>query len=177
MATTTYKQSKTTDFFYKLSYVVYIFGLPNFWLEDLKLSKRFIRFWDKFTIFNNGLIYVLIAFEFGAFFTQSHLTQKQNSNFVVYAISHPMLCSFRVMMAMLQDKVKLVMYNLAVGLKEVYNDPEVERQMLRSTYMYLFALVFSCALSMVMYAAEAIWDVVRYGMAFLCLKCQNTWFI
>lgn len=162
---TTYKRSKTTDFFYKLSYAVYFCGLPNFWLEDLKLSKTFVTFYDKFSMFNNGLIYLLILFELASFFTQENLTEKQKSNLLVYALSHPMLCSFRVMMSRLQEKVRLVMYTLTVGLKAVHNDPEVERQMLASTYMYLFALLFSCTLSMVMYAAEGIWEVARYGMA------------
>ncbi|KAJ8727302.1 hypothetical protein PYW07_001421 [Mythimna separata] len=166
MESTTFKRSKTTDFFYKLCYVVYFCGLPNFWLEELKLPKRFVRIYDKFTTFNNTLICFLVVFELASFFTQKNLTEKQKSNLILYGISHPMLCCFRLMLSRLQGKVKLVMYNLTVRLKAVHNDPEVERQMLRTTNMYMFALVFSCLMSMVMYAAEAGWEVVRYDVTF-----------
>ncbi|KAJ8733563.1 hypothetical protein PYW08_001861 [Mythimna loreyi] len=166
MESTTFNRTKTTDFFYKLCYVVYFCGLPNFWLEELKLSKRFVRLYDKFTMINNSLICFLVLFELGSFFTQTNLEENQKSNLILYAISHPMLCIFRLMLSRLQDKVKLVMYNLTVGLKSVHNDPEVERQMLATTYMYLFALVSSCLLSMFMYAAEAILDVIRYDVTF-----------
>ncbi|KAJ8727301.1 hypothetical protein PYW07_001420 [Mythimna separata] len=169
MGSTSFTRSKTTDFFYKLSYVVYLFGLPNYWLEELKLPKRFVRLYDKFLMFNNGLIYFLIFFELAAFFTQTNLTEKQNSNLILYALSHPMLFSFHVMLSRLQNKVRLLMYNLTVRLKAVHNDLEVERQMLTRTYMYVFALLFSCCLSMVMYAAEAVWEVVRYDVTFTTL--------
>nr|AOE48028.1 putative odorant receptor OR23 [Athetis lepigone] len=169
MESSTYQHSKTTVFFYRLSFVVYILGLPNFWLEDLKLSKTFVKFFDKFTKFNNLLIYLLILFEFGSFLTQENLSVKQKSNLLLYAISHPMLCMFRVMMARLKEKVRKVMYSLTVELKRVHNDPEVERQMLASTYMYMFAVLFSCLLSMIMYAAEAIWEVVRDDVTFTTL--------
>nr|ALM26217.1 odorant receptor 28 [Athetis dissimilis] len=166
METSTYQHSKTTVFFYRLSFAVYILGLPNFWIEDLKLSKTFVKFYDKFTNINNLLIYFLILFEVASFFTQENLTDKQKSNLLLYGISHPMVCMFGVMMARLQEKVRRVMYTLTVELKRVHNDPEVERQMLASTYMYMFAVTFSCVMSMIMYIAEAVWEVVRYDVTF-----------
>ncbi|KAJ8733564.1 hypothetical protein PYW08_001862 [Mythimna loreyi] len=169
MESTKFKRSKTTDFFYKLCHAIYFFGLPNFWLEELNLSKRFVRLYDKFMTFNNGLIYFLIAFEMGSFFTQTNLTEQQKSDLILYALSHPMLFSFHAMLSRLQDKVRLLMYNLAVALKAVYNDPEVERQMLTRTYIYVFAFLYSCVMSMFMYAAGAIWAVVRYDATFTTL--------
>ncbi|XP_026738341.1 uncharacterized protein LOC113501409 [Trichoplusia ni] len=168
-AETLYEQSKTTDFFYKIYFIVYIFGLPNYWIEDLKLPTRFVRVYDRFTMFNNALIFTLICTELLAPFTQHNLSQKQQSNFLIYCISHPMLYGFRVIMATHQKKVKTLLYSLTVVLKRVHNDPEVEKQMIHSAVMYLFALCFSCALSMFMYTFDASWEMVRHNATFTTL--------
>ncbi|KAF9414778.1 hypothetical protein HW555_007410 [Spodoptera exigua] len=164
--TTSYTRSKTTNFFYKINFIIYTFGLPNFWIEDLKLTKKFVKFYDKFSMFNNTLIFLLIIFELCSYFTQTGLTEKQQSNRLIYAISHPMLFMFRVMMTSIKERVRLVMYSLTVGLKRVHNDPEVEKQMIACTVMYLSALLLSCLMSMIMYAAEGFWEVVRNGNTF-----------
>lgn len=163
MEAITYKRSETTDVFYNINLLVYIFGLPNFWIEELKLPKKFINFYNRFTEINNTLISGLICFEFGAFFTQTSLTEKHKSNMLVFGISHPMLYSFRIIMVTHEKKVRTVFYNLTVALKRIHNDPEVEKQMIRSTQMYLSALMSSCMLSMVMYTVDAFCEVARYG--------------
>nr|QPX50362.1 odorant receptor [Helicoverpa armigera] len=169
METTTYTRSKTTDFFYKMNFAIYIFGLPNFWIEDLKLSKRFVKIYDKISLFNDLLVYLLLVMEFGAFFTQHNLTDKQKFNLMVFAISHPLLCSFCVMVSKLKKKVRLVMYSQAVALKRDYNDPEVEKQMIARSLTYVLAFMSSCTITMIMFAIEAIWDVIRHGATFTTL--------
>ncbi|CAD0197159.1 unnamed protein product [Chrysodeixis includens] len=166
---TLFEKSETTDFFYKIYFMVYIFGLPNCWIEDLKLTKSFVRAYDRFTLFNNALVCTLIFTELLAVFTQHNLSQKQQSNFLIYCLSHPMLYGFRVIMATHEEKVKTLLYNLTVVLKRVHNDPEVEKQMIRSAVMYLFALCFSCALSMFMYTFDAGWEMMKYNATFTTL--------
>ncbi|XP_047022080.1 uncharacterized protein LOC124631630 [Helicoverpa zea] len=166
METTTYTRSRTTDFFYKTNFLIFIFGQPNFWIEDLKLSKRFVKFYYYFSIFNDILIWLLIIFEYGSFFTQNNLSEKQKSDLIIFAISHPMLCLFSVMMSRLKKKIRLVIYSLAVGLKREYNDPEVEKQMIASSLTYLSALLISCLSAMVMFVVKACLDIVRHGGTF-----------
>lgn len=160
---TLYEQSKTTNFFYKIYFMVYICGLPNCWIEDLKLTKSFVRSYDRFTLINNALVYTLIGTELLAVFTQHNLSQKQLSNCVIYCISHPMMFSFRMIMAGHQKKVKTLLYSLTVELKRIHNDPEVEKQMIHSAVMYLFALSLSCTLCMFMYVFDAGWEMIRYS--------------
>lgn len=120
-------------------------------------------------MFNNTLIFLLIIFELCSYFTQSddQLTEQQQSNRLIYAISHPMLFMFRVMMTSIKERVRLVMYSLNVGLKRVHNDLEVEKQMIACTFMYLSALLLSCLMSMLMYAAQGFGEVFRRGKLFI----------
>ncbi|XP_063893414.1 uncharacterized protein LOC110381828 [Helicoverpa armigera] len=164
METTSYTRSKTTDFFYKINFVIYLFGMPNFWIEDLKLSKTFVKIYDKFSAFSNGLIYIMILSEIGSFFTQTNLTEKQMSNLLVFAISHPMLCSFSIMMSRLKKKIRLVMYSLAVSLKREYNDPEVEKHMIAHSLTYVSGLSVSYVMTMIMFAVNAFWDMMQNGI-------------
>uniref|UniRef100_A0A2A4J6Z3 Odorant receptor n=1 Tax=Heliothis virescens TaxID=7102 RepID=A0A2A4J6Z3_HELVI len=166
MEPTTYTRSQTTEFFYKINFLIYLFGLPNFWIEELKLSKTFVKIYDKFLVFSDGFIYLLILLEFGSFFTQTNLTEKQMSNLVVFAMSHPVLCSFGVIMSRLKKKIRLVMYSLAVSLKREYNDPVVEKQMISHSVTYVSALSFSYVMTMIMYAADAFWDMIHNGSTF-----------
>ncbi|XP_026738210.1 uncharacterized protein LOC113501300 [Trichoplusia ni] len=164
-----YEQSKTTDFFYKIYLTVYICGFPNCWIEDLKITKRFARVYDRFTLFNNALICTLIGTELLAVFTQHNLSEKQQSNYMIYFMSHPLMYGFRVIMGTHQKKVKTLLYSLTVVLKRVHNDPEVEKQMIHSAVMYLFALCFSCAMCMTMYTVDAGWEMISHNATFTTL--------
>nr|CUQ99408.1 Olfactory receptor 26 [Manduca sexta] len=161
-----YEGNKTKDFFYKVALLTYLFGLPNFWIEDFKLPKWFMRSFDIFTKIINNVLYFFILMEMIAFFTQENLSEKQKSDLLVYGISHPILYSYRVFISYKEDNLRAVLLDLVVTLKKVYNDVKVERQMIKKSLLYSSALVFSCILAMFFYTFDSILHVIRTGATF-----------
>ncbi|XP_075971223.1 uncharacterized protein LOC142973433 [Anticarsia gemmatalis] len=165
----TYKPSRTTKFFYKLNYFIYMFGIPSFWIEDLNISKTFVKIYNKFSSFNNVLQYIMILSELAAFFTQFNLTERQRMNLYLFAISHPILCFYHLTLTYHRKRVRSILYTLTVSLKRDYNDEEVESHMISKTKTYLTALLSACMLSMVMYICDACSDMMTNDVTFTTL--------
>nr|ARO70220.1 Odorant Receptor 8 [Dendrolimus punctatus] len=140
-------------------------GMPNFWIEDL-LPKKYEKLYNIYNIVNNGLIFIFIGAELAGFYTQTNLTEKQKSEQLLYGLSHPILFTFYLVMTSHKHKGKDVMYDLVVELKKVYNDLDVEQQMISKLKSTLTALISFCAMSVVFYTCDAILLVIRTGTTF-----------
>uniref|UniRef100_A0AAU6NDI6 Odorant receptor n=1 Tax=Mythimna loreyi TaxID=667449 RepID=A0AAU6NDI6_9NEOP len=161
-----YKPTKTTEFLINLNKFVFIFGLPNFWVEDLDFPSFALPIIRHMSTFGNMAVFSLIIMEYIALFTQSNLTERQFSDLVLFIISHTIITGYRVRMAHQEGQVRAVMYKLGIGLKEIYNDEEAEKQMIKRSKFFSSALGLNCVMSLVMYTIEAILRVVRTGDAF-----------
>ncbi|PZC85891.1 hypothetical protein B5X24_HaOG200944 [Helicoverpa armigera] len=64
-----YKSSKTTEFLINLNKFVFIFGLPNFWVEKLDFSDTFRKVVGQLNKYGNWSIFGLILAEYGATYT------------------------------------------------------------------------------------------------------------
>ncbi|KAJ0179049.1 hypothetical protein K1T71_005824 [Dendrolimus kikuchii] len=157
--------TKTKNFFYKINLIIYFMGMPNFWIEAL-LPKKFEKYYNIYNIINNGLIFIFIGAELAGFYTQTNLTEKQKSEQLLYGLSHPILFTFYLVMTSHKHKAKDVMYDLVVELKKIYNDLEVEQQMISKLKSTLTALVSFCVMSVVFYTFDAILLVIRTGTCF-----------
>nr|UVB79128.1 odorant receptor 34 [Heortia vitessoides] len=161
-----YVPNKTTDFFSKMSKLVYLVGFPNFWVEDLKFSKSFVKFYNWVSSFINVFLYIFVCLEIGSFFTQHDLTEKQYADRLVFGFSQPILCLYRVIMTYHQDLVTELLLKLSVELKEVYNDPEIEKKMIRKAKFCSVAFLSLCAQSLVFYGYDAMMRSLQTGVPF-----------
>lgn len=161
MVLITSKPNKTTKFFYKVCLIVYFIGFPDFWIEGLKLPKNFIRIFSRLNVINNSLIWLLLFFEIGAFYTQDKLNKNQRLNLFVYTISKLIGSVYVFILKHYREKVTNVLENLTIGLKAIYNDPVVERQMIKKSVRYLIAVTCNCLMAMSMISVKAYMETVR----------------
>nr|CAG38122.1 putative chemosensory receptor 21 [Heliothis virescens] len=161
-----YKSSKTTEFLINLNQFVFIFGLPNFWVQELDISDSFRKIVGYLNKYGNWSIFGLILAEYGAFFTQKNLNQRQSSDLVLFMISHSIITGFRVRICHQEVEIRNVMYKLGIALKEVHNDSEAEEQMIKRSKFFSWALILNCVISFLMYTIEAVLRVIRAGVTF-----------
>uniref|UniRef100_A0A2A4J5V4 Odorant receptor n=1 Tax=Heliothis virescens TaxID=7102 RepID=A0A2A4J5V4_HELVI len=161
-----YKSSKTTEFLINLNQFVFIFGLPNFWVQELDISDSFRKIVGYFNKYGNWSIFGLILAEYGAFFTQKNLNQRQSSDLVLFMISHSIITGFRVRICHQEVEIRNVMYKLGIALKEVHNDSDAEEQMIKRSKFFSWALILNCVMSFLMYTIEAVLRVIRVGVTF-----------
>ena len=161
--TGSYKPSKTTEFLINLNKFVFIFGLPNFWVEDLDFSKTFTKIIRPLSKFGNMAIFAMIISEYVAYFTQENLTERQISDLILFIMSHSIITGFRVRMTHQETQIRDVMYKLGIALREIYNDGDAEEQMIKRSKFFSWALVFNCVMSIILYTIEAIIRVIRKG--------------
>lgn len=157
-----YKPTKTTQFLINLNKFVFIFGMPNFWVEELDFPSAFMKIIRPLSQLGNLSVFVLILMECGAYVTQN-LTERQSSDMVLFIISHTIIMGFRVRMTHQEGRIRNVMYKLGIGLKEIYNDEDAEGQMIKRSKFFSWALIFNCVMSLILYTIEAVLRVIRTG--------------
>ncbi|PZC85890.1 hypothetical protein B5X24_HaOG200943 [Helicoverpa armigera] len=161
-----YKSSNTTEFLINLNKFGFIFGLPNFWIEELDFPDTFLKIIGRLNKYGNWLIFGLILAEYGAYFTQENLDERQTSDLILFIISHTIITGFRVKISHQEVQIRNVMYKLGIALKEVYNDSEAEDQMIKRSKFFSYALVLNCIMSVLMYTVAAVMRVIRAGLTF-----------
>ncbi|XP_049694708.2 uncharacterized protein LOC110382155 [Helicoverpa armigera] len=161
-----YKSSNTTEFLINLNKFGFIFGLPNFWIEELDFPDTFLKMIGRLNKYGNWLIFGLILAEYGAYFTQKNLDDRQTSDLILFIISHTIITGFRVRISHQEVQIRNVMYKLGIALKEVYNDSEAEDQMIKRSKFFSYALVLNCIMSVLMYTVAAVMRVIRAGLTF-----------
>ncbi|KAJ8727300.1 hypothetical protein PYW07_001419 [Mythimna separata] len=161
-----YVPTKTTEFMVNLNKFVFIFGLPNFWVEDLDFPSFFMKIIRPLSKYGNMAVFTMIFLEYVALVTQKNLTERQSSDLILFIISHSIITGFRVRMTHQEGRVRDVMYKLGIGLKEIYNDGEAEEQMIKRSKFFSWALIYNCVMSLILYTVEAILRVIRTGDTF-----------
>lgn len=157
-----YKPNDTTKFFDGLNKILYILGLPNFWIEAVKLSERFVKIYNIISPIIHGTTVIFSILQFGALFTQQHLDAKQKSDAMV-GMSNPLTVMFVLIYYYYRDESREVLYYLAVVLKEVHNDADIERNLIKKLRFYLIA--YSCSASAILgyYGLNGLMQVVQAG--------------
>ncbi|CAH2105206.1 unnamed protein product [Euphydryas editha] len=155
-------QNDTLKFFYKLNKFWSIVGLTDLWIVDVYKNK-IIKYYHRMT---TACILTLILFEFGALNTQSHLTEKQSNDLIVFVFTHPIIFTYYIGLKYYKNKVKKLFIMLYVTLKIVYNNPQTERRMIRSATFYSTAYVFFISFSLISYGFDGLLQVIRSGGSF-----------
>ncbi|CAH2071853.1 unnamed protein product, partial [Iphiclides podalirius] len=127
-------------------------------MDYSRTSTIFIRSFSKVV---TGCLYLFVAMELVAFFTQSNLTEKQENDRLVFGCSHPLLVFYYESIDYYNSTIKLILYTLSVVLKEVYNDEEIEKRMIRKSKLYSAAYIFSFSSSLISYGFDGLMQVVN----------------
>lgn len=157
-----YFSNKTAEYYYKINYIVFFLGSPNFWIDDLNISKLIYRTYRVLSKFLNMTIPLFIIFEIGGFITQKNLTKKQESDIMIYGISHPILISYSLILWSHEENMKKLYAHL-LGLKNIYNDIKVEDMMLRKAKRDSIALALSCVVSVLLHSVSACLQFINSG--------------
>lgn len=154
--------NKTAAYFYITSYIVFFLGSPNFWIEDLKCSKTFYKVYRHLSHCLNLILACFIVFELGAFVSQKNLTTKQETDLMIYGISHPILCFYSVILWSHDGDIKKLFSHI-LRLKSYYNDEKVEDKQLKKSNRDSSALALSCILSLALHTISALMQCIKSG--------------
>ncbi|XP_048007560.1 uncharacterized protein LOC125242705 [Leguminivora glycinivorella] len=164
-----YKRNKTTQFFHKLDKVIFICSSMNFWVDDNGIAETVVKTYKNVSKVVNVALILFMAAEFGSFFTQNNLTEKQKSDRVLMTFSHMVLYSFTLTLSYHKKTVTEILFALGVYLKKDFNDEATERLMLKRTRIYTFALVMLCFNALVFYGVEGLAQVLFSGGNFVTM--------
>uniref|UniRef100_A0A0K8TU59 Odorant receptor n=1 Tax=Epiphyas postvittana TaxID=65032 RepID=A0A0K8TU59_EPIPO len=151
----TYRTNKTVHFFRKICKIIYLSCATNFSFEEMKLPSLFIKIYSPLSKILEVIVVVFIASEWGSYFTQNNLTEKQTADMHLFAFSHIVIYSIYASAMYHKDRIRQLVLTLTVTLKKVCNDEEIERMMIKKTYWYLTAMVFVCSGSLFSYGLDA----------------------
>ncbi|XP_052755466.1 uncharacterized protein LOC113517971 [Galleria mellonella] len=152
---TKYVSRKITKFFISINKILVLYGLPIIWTHDFTLSKNSDRVSGLYRILSNILIIVFVAMEWGAFYTQNNLTEKQSSDRLMFCVTHPILVVYILNIEYYEKKIKVIMYKMMVTLKQSHNDVEVEKKLFKKCMFYSVTFFTSVALSVFFYGFDA----------------------
>lgn len=154
----------TSDLFRRLSKFLVFCGIPNLWEEEMgytKSSMIWLRlFWKIASI---CLYCVFVMMELISFFTQTNLTEKQSNDRFVFNFSHSLFIIYYLNIWHYKEKIKRLINTLAVELKGVYNDMDVEKQMIRKFKLYAVALTCSIYITLIFYGFDGLMQLVYGG--------------
>ncbi|XP_026331709.1 uncharacterized protein LOC113239057 [Hyposmocoma kahamanoa] len=149
-------ENKTKDFFFFIAQKVYLLGAPNYWSEDLKLSKSIYKIHDNLFLLIDFITTLFIGSEWLALFTQNNLSSKQSDDMFLFACSHPILHTYCFIMRFHKEKTSDILLQLTINLKNKFNDHEVERQMIRRSKIYTTIFMFLVCITLFGYGANSL---------------------
>lgn len=163
--TTVKPPNKTASLFMKINHIGLILGLPNIWNDGDNFPTPIRKFYGIYRYASLVVILIFISFELAAIFTQKNLSEKQSGDMVMFGFSHPILLMWIIVTEWKKERIKNLLYQLAIVLKENYNDEEVETVMVmkakRSSAGY--SALFMMALAL--YGYDGVMQVIRGGKA------------
>jgi hypothetical protein len=161
--------NETMNMFIKINKFSYLCGLPNIWINEVQLPKHITYLVLMFRKGLNAVIAIFMLLEWAAFFTQNNLTEKQVADRLMFSFSHPMLYVFIINVERYSQEFKELLSELAINLKQIYNDKDTEKEMIWKCKMYsnLFTGFFMMAL--LFYGMDASLQAVSGGTIFIYL--------
>lgn len=154
-----YVPNRTVACFSALNKIWSIVGLPNLWLVDGNNNKILKYFHRIVTTF----LYILVCLQFGSFFTQHHLTEKQKSNRIIFNLAHPLFLIDDISLKRHKTRIKNLLMTLCITLKNVHNDPDVESQMIRKGAFYSIFFLLCISGTASLYGFEGLMLVIDSG--------------
>ncbi|XP_052755490.1 uncharacterized protein LOC113513621 [Galleria mellonella] len=161
-----YQPNPSTRYFAKMCHIIFIWGMPNFWIEDLSLSRVFTTVYSYFSRSVSVVLYSFVILEWAAFFTQPSLSEKQSSDRLLFTFSHPLLFSYTIVMTHNQEKIRDLLFRLTVSLKNDYNDDEIENHMIKKAKLYCIGCLGMCSMAMIMYGFDGAMQYMKTGASF-----------
>ncbi|XP_052755494.1 uncharacterized protein LOC113513955 [Galleria mellonella] len=156
-----------TRFFNKINKIFLCYGVPIIWIHHFNLSKIMTNLCDLYRIISNIVILMFVAMEWGAFFTQNNLTDKQRIDRLIFNFTHPYLLTYILNIECYKEKSKLLLYTMMVTLKKVYNDVEVEKKLIKKCSFFSTSFFIAVAVSALFFGIDAYWQVITTGSTFI----------
>ncbi|CAK1598430.1 unnamed protein product [Parnassius mnemosyne] len=149
----------TSEFFKKFCKYIYLCGNSYLWIEEIEFSSLFLKVYRKLTDLITVCIYIFISMQLAGLFTQPNLTEKQYYDRFVLSFCHPVTIVFYLYTDYYKNTTKEIIFKLAVVLKNVYNDKDIERQMLRKSKLYSVAILCNFSTTLISYGFDGLVQV------------------
>ncbi|CAH1646903.1 unnamed protein product [Spodoptera littoralis] len=166
-----YTPNEMTKLLGKLNVICFIFGLKNIWVEDVKLTNRFIstRSCNRLLLFAEIFYIIFASTILGSLFTQKNLSEKQKTDQMMFSITLPGNIMFHYILLYRRHEIRNLLYHLAVVLKEHYNDEDLEREMIKKIKVFSISLCGLVGMVVVSYGLSAFYRVVTAGETFVTI--------
>lgn len=165
MAQNTPYTNRTMQMYEKMNTTLYFCGLADFWIKDVKLPAGFVKVYNVFVVFLEIVMFLFLCMEIGAQFTQHHLSGDQTEDLQLFTISHCVLHSYVPVLLWYKKRVREVLRQLALTLKQVHNDERLDDPMQRQIRLYIYLYVISTAFTIGLHGVNAI---LRYIKSSTC---------
>nr|AST36287.1 putative odorant receptor OR66 [Hedya nubiferana] len=150
-----YRHNDTLGLLCLVCKVIYLSCATNFWFEDLNYQKIFMKIYDTVSKILEVIVVLFVISEWGPFYTQTHLNEKQNNDMYLFAFSHVVIYLVYASALYYKQELRKLVFTLGVRLKEVCNDAVVERMMVKTAGRYLTGLVFVCSSTLISYGFDS----------------------
>ncbi|CAH2243684.1 jg26157 [Pararge aegeria aegeria] len=153
--------NKTSLYFSKASKLLLLGGLSGCvkWIENDYKKPIYKHIQSCLTV----CILIFVGMEVGAFITQTNLSEKQAADLMVLGFSHPIVLSYQFIISYHKERVKDLLYKLCISLKNVYNDPDLERVMIKRATLYSIAFLLNISFALISYGYEGVSQAVGTG--------------
>nr|WEG72117.1 odorant-receptor-23 [Grapholita molesta] len=147
-------KNKTLGLFHTICKIVYVCCGINFWFENMTYPAKLMKIYSVISKVLEVSVIALLISDFGAFYTQTNLTDKQSADRLLFAIAHPIIYFVYVSVGYYKQEFRDLVKTLALVLKDMFNDEWIEKLLFRSTFRYLTALGFVCCSTLFSYGVE-----------------------
>ncbi|XP_063375302.1 uncharacterized protein LOC134662927 [Cydia amplana] len=138
----TFETNATVSLFYKICTIVFFGCGNNFMFDDLKLPRKVVEICRIVSKVLGLLVVMLVCSTSTAFFTQHNLDMMHKAKLWLYG---PPLVTLNVLYfntVLRKNQIKKLSYTIAVVLRGMFNDEELEKEMVRKTWRFSFAFAF-----------------------------------
>nr|AST36402.1 putative odorant receptor OR47 [Cydia nigricana] len=138
----TFKPNTTVSLFYNICALVFLGCGTNFMFDDLKLPRKVVQICRLVSRVFGLFVLMLMFSACGAFFTQHNLDMMRKAQLWLYGPTSLTLYAMYLNSVIRKEKIKRLGYTIAVVLREMSTDTEIEKEMVKKTWRFSYAFAF-----------------------------------
>ncbi|XP_046963347.1 uncharacterized protein LOC124532481 [Vanessa cardui] len=138
-------------------------GLPNLWVDDVYNNNIYKYFHRFITV----CLFMFVSLNIVTLFIHTSLSDKQSNDRLLFGFSHPILMTYYIGIEYHKVEMKNLLTKLCITLKSIYNDPDVEKRMIKRASYYSFVYTLSIIASLSSYGFDALMQIIYSDGSFI----------
>nr|AXY83421.1 putative odorant receptor 26 [Conopomorpha sinensis] len=161
--------SEFTDLMYGISKFVFLCGMPNYWPRNLHYNVTVMKYYSLFSKIVHSPFVFVVVLQYMSFFTEQQLSAKQQSDRVLYCITHPFFGMSVVWGFYRQELFADITHDIVVTLRQMYHDTEVDKAIVKKLVVFTTVYKIGALAVVPAHGCEMLYQVIVYGDSFTCL--------